>query len=415
MRLFLVDDARARHWSPFAETRPVGELRFGALLLRERVERWLGAPCLGHVTEPQAGTSGLVGFDEPGSPPVLSDPGIEENGPGGTLFWLSRAAPELATPPPELPGHAEVVVTMGGMVVGAWVPPGGALRPTRDRLGALGTDAGERQNTLPAEGRVLEWPWDLVDANAATLAADLHHLHPSDRAYLPPEGHHVGDEPVSVDRSAHVGPGVILDTREGPIRLDADVTVEGPARLVGPLHLGPGCTVFGGHLSRLSAGPVCKLRGEVDTSVLLGFVNKAHDGYLGHALAGRWVNLGALTTNSDLKNNYGSVRVELPSGPVDTGLMKVGAFLGDHVKTGIGTVLNTGSVVGAGSNVFGGGMPPKLLSPFSWAGGGSVVPFRWAKFLEVAKVVVARRGEPWTSGVEQVLRGLWEDTHGEGR
>jgi UDP-N-acetylglucosamine diphosphorylase/glucosamine-1-phosphate N-acetyltransferase len=196
------------------------------------------------------------------------------------------------------------------------------------------------------------------------------------------------------------------------VRLEAHVTVEGPARLVGPLHLGAGSTVFGGHLSRLSAGPVCKLRGEIDTVVLTGFVNKAHDGYLGHALAGRWVNLGALTTNSDLKNNYGPVRVELPDGTQDTGLMKVGVFLGDHVKTGIGTVLNTGTLVGAGSNVFGGGMPPKSLPPFSWAGGGRVVPFRWDKFLEVARVVTARRDQPWTPGAEAILRRLWERTHG---
>ena len=147
--------------------------------------------------------------------------------------------------------------------------------------------------------------------------------------------------------------------------------------------------------------------------VFCGFDNKAHDGYLGHALVGRWVNLGALTTNSDLKNDYGPVRVDLPGGTVDTGLMKVGALLGDHVKTGIGTVLNTGTVVGAGSNVFGGGMPPKAIPPFSWVGGGAVVPYRWEKFLQVAQTVVARRDQPWTPGVEAVLHRLWTATHGD--
>jgi UDP-N-acetylglucosamine diphosphorylase/glucosamine-1-phosphate N-acetyltransferase len=253
-----------------------------------------------------------------------------------------------------------------------------------------------------------------VEANAQVLGRDLEWLHGHDDADELPGVHRVGSAALSLGQDARLGPGVVVDTRDGPVRLDDGVVVEGPARLTGPLLLGPGTQVFGGHLSRLSTGPVCKLRGEIDTAVLTGYCNKAHDGYLGHALLGRWVNLGALTTNSDLKNDYGPVRVQIGDQVVDTGLMKVGVFLGDHVKTGIGTVLNTGSVVGAGTNVFGGGMPPKYLPPFSWAGGGEVVPFRWEKFLKVAQVVAARRSQPWTPGVEAVLRRLWNATHGDG-
>ena len=127
--------------------------------------------------------------------------------------------------------------------------------------------------------------------------------------------------------------------------------------------------ILGGVLSEVSIGPVCKVRGEVECSLILGYSNKGHDGFLGHAYLGRWVNLGAFTTNSDLKNSYGQVRVGGASGPVDTGLMKVGCFLGDHVKTGIGTFLNTGTVIGTGSNVFGGAMPPTYVPPFSWGSG----------------------------------------------
>jgi hypothetical protein len=411
MRLIFVDDDRARLWSPFAETRPVGELRYGAMLLRERVERWLGVDCSAHLVE---GSSALVGFDEPGSPPVISSHEGEQPVEPGTLFWLSRAAPDLGAPRPDLPENEIALISMGGATVGIWIPADPPAAPPAHGLGPLGDPVPPGYTDhVSVAGTVLGWPWDLVDGNPDALTADLGHLFPGDRAYLPPEVHHLGDAPVSVHSSAQIGPGVILDTREGPIRLDEGVVVEGPARLTGPLHLGPGSRVFGGHLSRLSAGPVCKLRGEVDTTVLLGFVNKAHDGYLGHALVGRWVNLGALTTNSDLKNDYGPVRVQLASGTVDTGLMKVGVFLGDHVKTGIGTVLNTGTVVGAGSNVFGGGMPPKALPPFSWAGNGAVTAFRWDKFLEVAKVVLSRRDERWTPGVEAVLHRLWRSTHGE--
>ena len=410
MKLILVDDARARHWSPFAETRPVGELRFGALLLRERVERWWGTACGGHLISGSATSPvSLEGFDEPGSPPVLAPAAAREP---GTLLWLSRAAPMLSARVPALPDQETRSFTMDGTVVGLWLPPGGYAPEAAGVLGGT-VPPGVEAEAVP--GVLLEWPWHLVDENADTLGRDLLHLHPGGGSYLAPGVHRVGDGAVSLGHGAEVGPGVILDTRDGPIRLDDGVVVEGPARLVGPLHLGAGSVVFGGSLSRVSAGPACKLRGEVDTTVLLGYANKAHDGYLGHALVGRWVNLGALTTNSDLKNDYGPVRVDLPSGTVDTRLMKVGVFLGDHVKTGIGTVLNTGSVVGAGSNVFGGGMPPKALPPYSWAGGGTVTPFRWEKFLGVARTVAARRDQPWTPGVEAVLRRLWDATHGGAR
>jgi hypothetical protein len=162
----------------------------------------------------------------------------------------------------------------------------------------------------------------------------------------------------------------------------------------------------------VAAGPVCKLRGEIADSVFVGYANKAHDGYLGHALVGRWVNLGAGTTNSDLKNSYGNVRVQLPHERVSTNLMKVGVFLGDHVKTGIGTLLTTGGVVGAGSNVFGGGpAAPRYLPAFSWSSAAGVEPFRFDKFVEVAQAAMARRGHTLTPGVEDVLRRLRAATH----
>jgi hypothetical protein len=154
------------------------------------------------------------------------------------------------------------------------------------------------------------------------------------------------------------------------------------------------------------------VRGEVADSVLLGFVNKAHDGYIGHALLGRWVNLGAFTTNSDLKNNYRSVRVWTPDGEVDTGLLKVGCFFGDHVKTGIGTVVNTGTVVGAGSNVFGGLMPPSVVHPFSWGSGSDLRDHQLKPFLSTAERAMGRRKQELTPGVKRILASAWEATAG---
>jgi hypothetical protein len=148
----------------------------------------------------------------------------------------------------------------------------------------------------------------------------------------------------------------------------------------------------------------------VESTVILGYTNKAHDGFLGHAYLGRWVNLGALTTNSDLKNNYGMVRAGGPEGSRETGLTKAGCLLGDHVKTGIGTFLNTGTVVGAGSNLFGGRMPPRWVPPFSWGSGEDLSEYHIEKFLEVAVRVMDRRSVRLTQATASLLRRAWEDT-----
>ncbi len=401
--LVVFDDARARRWSPFCETRPVGELRLGAWTLRERVERVSGVSCEAHL----AGSE-LEGWDEPGAPPCVTPEAVDPSRP--RLYWSSRA---VAKALPELPRDQTVRLQAGGETVGWSVP---AAHASPDPKVLLDPQRSEALAIVEVDAEVLGWPWSLVEASARLLSEDLVAL--SEPARDPgalPGVLRQGGHPLHLASGAAIGPGVILDLRDGPIRLETGVVVEGPARLVGPLHLGPGCVVFGGHLARVTAGPICKLRGEIADSVLTGYVNKAHDGYLGHALLGRWVNLGAGTTNSDLKNNYGPVRVELPDERVDTGLTKVGVFLGDHVKTGIGTLLTTGGVVGAGSNVFGGGaVAPRHLHAFTWAASGQLEPFRFDRFLEVAHAAMARRAQSLTPGVAAVLQRLWTRAHGAG-
>jgi len=395
--LYLFDDRRARTWAPFALTRPVGEIRYGCLTLRARAERVLGLSCAGHVGSPT-----LEGYDEPDAAPVVGAGAVPD---GITrVFLSSRAVLDFqdAATLPEGPAR----LTVDEETVG-WIVPPGAAAPTPEALLDPHAEAGDPSVDLV--GEVLGWPWNLVAGTPRRVARDASRLY-SDGGD-PPGVIRLGDGLLSMGEGARVEPGVVVDTRDGPVRIDDGATVEGPARLVGPLYVGKRTTVFGGTVGTSSIGPGCKVRGEVADSVLLGFVNKAHDGFLGHALLGRWVNLGALTTNSDLKNNYGSIRVWTPEGPRDTGLVKVGCFLGDHVKTGIGTLLNTGTVIGAGSNVFGGLMPPSAVPPFSWGSGSELGPYRLDKFLETAETVMARRGQSLTPGVRGILKRAWRAAH----
>jgi UDP-N-acetylglucosamine diphosphorylase/glucosamine-1-phosphate N-acetyltransferase len=398
MRFYLFDDRRARRWAPFTLTRPAGELLYGCLSLRERAERALGLECTAHVSR-----TVLVGFDEPGAAPAIAPRDLSPDGP--LVLLSSRAALESA--PVQLPtGPATLIVDR--RVAGWILPDRESLASERWLKDPASASLGGERVELP--GRWLEHPWDLMAGNEERVARDIEELWPVDASA--PGALRVGDHRLSLGEGAVVEPGVHLDLRDGPIRLAEGARVEGPARLTGPLYVGPGSTVLGGTVGTSSIGPVSLVRGEVAASILLGYVNKAHDGHLGHAIVGRWVNLGAFTTNSDLKNNYRSVRVWTPEGEKDTGMLKVGCFFGDHVKTGIGTVINTGSVIGAGSNVYGGLMPPTVVPPFSWGAGSDYRDHRLDKFMETAEAVMARRGQELTPGVTEILRVAWTETAG---
>jgi UDP-N-acetylglucosamine diphosphorylase/glucosamine-1-phosphate N-acetyltransferase len=393
--LFLFDDDVTRSWDPFALTRPAGELLFGALLLRERSERYWGSTCEGHLAQ-----ESLAGFSEPGSPPVVDPGGISQD--GYRIFQSSRVA--LSGSAPAL-SQEVTSLYLDGQVVG-WALPPGTSTPSQDALRRPETIPGSRRAEV--QGRILDAPWDLMTQNGDQLREDIPRFFPGYAAVEIPGCHILGNGLLSLGRGVMVEPGSLFDVSGGPIRLSDRVVVRSHTRLAGPAYVGPDSTLLGGSLSEVSIGSVCKVRGEVESTIILGYTNKGHDGFLGHAYLGRWVNLGAFTTNSDLKNNYGHVRVGGVQGPRDTGLMKVGCFLGDHVKTGIGTLLNTGTVVGAGSNLFGGRMPPTYVPPFSWGSGVDLTEFRLDRFLEVATCAMGRRGMEVGEGMETVLRRAWE-------
>jgi hypothetical protein len=153
-------------------------------------------------------------------------------------------------------------------------------------------------------------------------------------------------------------------------------------------------------------GPECRVRGEIASSVFLGYGNKAHEGFVGHSVVGHWVNLGAGTTTSNLKNTYGPVRLEVEGARIETGRSNLGTLFGDHAKTAVGTMLPTGAVVGAGANVFGATVTPKYVPAFSWGCGGERLSEEG--FLTVARRVLARRDVAWSDARQSSLRRTYE-------
>lgn len=386
--VYLFDDAHARALEPFALTRPTGELRAGALLVRERWSRALGAPVAGHITSPL-----LVGFAESGAAPVLDDVVI----PQGSWIVNARFAPRLARAPQAGALHADLHVA--AVRIAADVSTDALIQGSVS-LDSLAAQAGA---AVEIGGWWIDEVWDYVRHLVPMLEADIPILGASMPKGVPRGAIGLGKHPVFVADGAVVEPNVCFDTTAGPILLCAGSHVQAFTRLVGPLYVGEHSILTTDRIAASSIGDTCKVHGEMSNTIIVGHSNKGHDGFVGHSMLGRWVNLGAGTITSNLKNTYGPVQLWTSSGMRDTAMQFLGTFFGDHAKTGIGTRLTTGCVLGAGANVFGREMPPKAVAPFAWGEPERFETYRVDKFLEAAERMMARREVTLDDGMRTML------------
>jgi UDP-N-acetylglucosamine diphosphorylase/glucosamine-1-phosphate N-acetyltransferase len=254
--------------------------------------------------------------------------------------------------------------------------------------------------------------WDIIHLNAAVLQADAelwakNHKRIENPSF--PNCAIVNPEHLFVHPKARIDSGVVLDCSEGPIFIEEGVRIMPHATIIGPVFIGKhslvkiGAKMYGG----TSIGPVSKVGGEIENSIVQGFSNKQHDGYLGHSYLGLWVNLGAGTNTSDLKNDYSPVRVTIEGEEFNTNSLFVGLLMGDHSKSAIGTQFNTGTTVGVSCNIFGEGFPPKWIPNFSWCGSEGLAAYRIEKAMEVAKIVMRRRDQELPPEAEAMLRNLF--------
>jgi UDP-N-acetylglucosamine diphosphorylase/glucosamine-1-phosphate N-acetyltransferase len=265
-----------------------------------------------------------------------------------------------------------------------------------------------------AEGRMISYPWDLIEHNAVTLAQDVPGpgvecewtWGPDSVAVVGPR------ERLYVHATAAIEPQVVVDTRPGPVIIDREADVQSFSRIEGPTYVGPQSQIVGAKIRASSIGPACRIGGEVEASIVHGYSNKYHDGFLGHSYVGEWVNLGAGTQTSDLRNDYGPVSVTVAGRAVETGLTKVGTFFGDHTKSGLGTLLNTGSVVGAFCNLLPSGrLLPRVVPSFSaiWHGQIQEGP-ELTQLVATAATAMRRRGCELTGVHAAYFRHLHEAT-----
>ncbi|UCD18333.1 MAG: hypothetical protein JSV44_05325 [Candidatus Zixiibacteriota bacterium] len=253
--------------------------------------------------------------------------------------------------------------------------------------------------------------WDMVSALADEIVDDFAFFRArKDEDFSSPGQNKIKGvsfiqpENILLASDARLLPGCVLDASSGPIFVDRDARIEPYTYLIGPAYIGKGTILVGGRIASCSIGPVCRIGGELEASIIQGYTNKYHAGFIGHSYIGEWVNFGAMTTNSDLKNNYQPVAVSVNGRMVETGLVKVGSFVGDFTKTAIGTLLNTGINIGLSCNIVADGLvAEKEMPSFTWYLPRHKMDYKIVKALDTVERVMSRRNRKLTDALRRRL------------
>ena len=405
MRLILLDQQTEKryHFNPLALSRPIWELRYGITSLAEKLIAAIGPSDVACFVPPYMAEVYKAQTDWP-----VNDP---HSLAGDDLLIVSACVRAEFFKPDKAPRPSRVNFDDDGNCL--------MIRVAKEDIGKLKTDsidsliesAKAAFESCNCDIPVWNYIWELILENPDQLTKDFATLGRSgvEGTIEQPSGLRGSKNDIFVGKDALIHPMAVLDAEHGPIYLDEGVEVHPFTRIEGPCFVGKNSILLGTKCREgNSIGPMCRLGGEVEESIIQGYSNKYHDGFLGHAYVGEWVNLGALTTNSDLKNDYSSVTVVLDGRtPINTNSTKVGSLIGDHTKTSIGTLFNTGAYVGAMTLIATTGkLLPKFIPSFAWFLEGVVTKgFGKAKLYETAATAMSRRKKKWTPAD----LGMWEE------
>lgn len=404
MRLILLDlpSPKRIHFYPLALCRPIWELRCGMTSLGEKLVA-------------KARTGDVACF----VPDYMAEayrartpwPVNDLRSLGGEDLLLVSGRVKAAGLDWAAQGPSQAVFLPDGECLAARITREDAAKLDASSIEAFVASARKAIPSASLDLPTWNYTWDLILANPKQLIEDFRAAGRNgiEGTVEQPNAIRGSAKDVYVAHGAVVHPMVVLDAAAGPIYLDEGVEVHPFTRIEGPAYIGKKSILLGAKCREgNSIGPMCRVGGEVEESIIQGYSNKYHDGFLGHAYVGEWVNLGALTTNSDLKNDYSSVSVILDGHtPIDTGSTKVGAMIGDHTKTSIGTLVNTGAYIGAMALIAATGrLLPKFLPSFAWYLEGVVTKgFGKNKLYETAKVAMSRRKCEWTDAEQ----AMWDE------
>jgi UDP-N-acetylglucosamine diphosphorylase/glucosamine-1-phosphate N-acetyltransferase len=413
-QICLFEDEWYSRLLPLVYFRPVFNLRCGILSLKEKVQHaYAGTPVTLHCR------SYLAEYMRLRNPSLTVNHLAAES----VLFINGRCIVDEQFSN-DIPVHGGDMVYRNGATVVAARVSGKKLSELKQRLNGLFSPTDF--DGIPMQqvtANVINYSWDLIKHNGAQLRYD--HAIVTRRAAIGASSHTIypgvhllNEKDIFISEGAVIKPGVVIDAEDGPVYIGRNVVIQPFSTIMGPASIGDNSVVKSGAkiYHNTSIGPVCKVGGEIEETIIHSYSNKQHDGFIGHSYLGAWVNCGAGTVTSDLKNNYGPVKVYVNGEPVDSGMQFVGVTIGDHSKTAINSTFNTGTVIGVSSNVFGTGFPPKYVPSFSWgAAGETFTTYNLDKAVDVAAKVMIRRGITLTEAEKELFTILFGLTGAERR
>jgi len=409
-RIAFFEDRTASQFTPLALLRPVFELLCGHFSNRERCCSRLRDADWGAVVRPELVE---VYAEEHPQAIVNQDDWLQQR---PILLVNGRC---LIEPGQLLELQPNTSAWIGETLAAIYLSSTKAVTTDAILQGKALLELAKETSSVEIDGTVLSYPWDLISENSRWLCHDFNQRpKPAEITALDSRVAVLGPaDQVFIDATARLDPFIVIDVTSGPVWIDRDARIQAFTRIEGPAYIGPQTELFRANVrAGCSFGPVCRLGGEIEESIVHGYANKYHDGFLGHSYVCPWVNLGALTTNSDLKNDYSNVSVPLAGESIKSGSRKVGCFLGDHTKTALGSLFNTGSSIGVMSLVLPAGeLLPKHIPSFTrfWHGNIEPLPNGIQSSLETARVAMSRRNQTLTPAMERLLQHLHAQTENE--
>ncbi len=389
MRNIILFDSEVRqHLLPLTFTRPVAELRIGITTIKEKWEQLLDGVA-SYITEDYLSTK---------FPISISDDNYVIDGSVIPTEALCSRIADL--------GYNEALVKNGELIAAR------LGEEQFERVILEGEMSSLEETEIDLEFVQISRPWHLFSYNDQVLRADFQWITKNRKSQtISPTNQVLGKENIFLEEGAKVECS-ILNATTGPIYIGKNAEIMEGCIVRGALALCEGATLkMGAKLYGANTfGPHCKVGGEVGNSILLGYSNKGHDGYLGNSVLGEWCNLGADTNTSNLKNTYDEVRLwsYVEKKFAHTGQNFLGLIMGDHSKSGINTMFNTGTVVGVAANIFGEGYPRNIIPSFSWGGYSGFITHKLDKAIATAKIVMSRRNINLTEEDEKILKHLYE-------
>jgi UDP-N-acetylglucosamine diphosphorylase/glucosamine-1-phosphate N-acetyltransferase len=410
MRVVLFDEAgeKRRNFYPIALSRPIWDLRCGITSLAEKLLAKAGA------TEAACWVpSYMATYWKSQTAWSVNDPASLK---GSDLLLLNPRMKAEGLDKVDRKGASQVGLGANDEILYAVIRSADLAKLDASSIDTLLASAKKSIPSKQVDLATWNYTWDLVLASPHQITHDFNALGKTgvEGTIEQPSGFRGNKKDLFIGQGAVIHPMAVIDCANGPVFLDEGVEVHPFTRIEGPCFVGKKSILLGAKCREgNSIGTMCRVGGEVEESIIHSFSNKYHDGFLGHAYVGQWVNLGAQTTNSDLKNDYGSVEVVLDGKRgIDTGSTKVGALIGDHTKTSIGTLFNTGAYVGAMCLIMTTGKPlSKYIPDFSWLIDGNVTKgFGKAKLYATAKTAKGRRKQVWTEDEQAMWESIYELT-----